>query len=286
MASVSDQPSNIERAFLLGAVAKGVRADGRGPTDLRALRIACGPTHGLAEVQLGQTRVLARVTCAVARPLPDRPTEGLVQVNAELASLAMPPSPQTTAAAMEEEMAVVSRMVDRVIRQSRAVDTEALCIVAGQKVWSLRLDLRILDHGGNLVDAAMVAATASLRHFRRPDVTVDGTDAVIHDPRDRNPVPLSIHHSPVCVSFAFLGHSAAAAGQEVVLLVDPSRIEEQTMVSRYTVTLNPHREVCALSKAGGAALPLALIQRCNQIALVKADEINEKIQEALKSQQQ
>ncbi|KAJ2642201.1 3'-5'-exoribonuclease, partial [Coemansia sp. RSA 1285] len=128
MASVSDQPSNIERAFLLDAVAKGVRADGRGPTDLRALRIACGPTHGLAEVQLGQTRVLARVTCAVARPLPDRPTEGLVQVNAELASLAMPPSPQTTAAAMEEEMAVVSRMVDRVIRQSRAVDTEALCI--------------------------------------------------------------------------------------------------------------------------------------------------------------
>ncbi|KAJ2760821.1 3'-5'-exoribonuclease [Coemansia sp. BCRC 34490] len=288
MASVSDQPSNIERAFLLDAVAKGVRADGRGPTDLRALRIACGPTHGLAEVQLGQTRVLARVTCTVARPLPDRPTEGLVQVSAELAGLAIPPSPQTTAVEVEE-MAVVSRMVDRVIRQSRAVDTEALCIVAGQKVWSLRLDLRILDHAGNLVDAAMVAATAALRHFRRPDVTVDGTDAVIHDPRDRNPVPLSIHHSPVCVSFAFLGHqpaAAASAGQEVVLLVDPSRIEEQTMVSRYTVTLNPHREVCALSKAGGAALPLALIQRCNQIALVKADEINEKIQEALKSQQQ
>ncbi|KAJ2663034.1 3'-5'-exoribonuclease [Coemansia sp. RSA 1200] len=285
MAGVSEQPSNIERAFLLDAVAKGVRADGRGLTDLRTLKIACGPTHGLAEVQLGQTRVLARVTCAVARPLPDRPTEGLVQVSAELASLAMPP-PQTTVA-VEEEMAVVSRMVDRVIRQSRAVDTEALCIVAGQKVWSLRLDLRILDHGGNLVDAAMVAATVALRHFRRPDVTVDGTDAVIHDPRDRNPVPLSIHHSPVCVSFAFLGHNHhSAAGQEVVLLVDPSLIEEQTMVSRYTVTLNSHREVCALSKAGGAALPLALIQRCNQIALVKADEINEKIQEALKSQLQ
>ena len=33
-------------------------------------------------------------------------------------------------------------------RESRAVDTESLCVVAGRAVWSLRLDLRVLDNEG------------------------------------------------------------------------------------------------------------------------------------------
>ena len=47
-------------------------------------------------------------------------------------------------------------------------DTEALCIVAGEKVWQLRVDVHILDHGGNVIDAAALAAIAALQHFRRP----------------------------------------------------------------------------------------------------------------------
>jgi exosome complex RNA-binding protein Rrp42 (RNase PH superfamily) len=47
------------------------------------------------------------------------------------------------------------------------------------QVWSVRVDVTILDHCGNLVDAAMVAATTALRAFRRPDVSVSGEDVTI-----------------------------------------------------------------------------------------------------------
>ena len=47
----------------------------------------------------------------------------------------------------------LGRVVERGLRESRAIDTEALCIVAGEKVWSIRVDLHVLDHGGNLTDA-------------------------------------------------------------------------------------------------------------------------------------
>lgn len=47
----------------------------------------------------------------------------------------------------------LGRVVERGLRESRAIDTEALCIVAGEKVWSIRVDIHILDHGGNLTDA-------------------------------------------------------------------------------------------------------------------------------------
>ncbi|KAJ1960224.1 3'-5'-exoribonuclease [Dipsacomyces acuminosporus] len=168
-------------------------------------------------------------------------------------------------------------MIERVVRQSRAIDTEALCILAGEKVWSVRVDLHFLDHGGNLIDAASIAAISALRHFRRPDVTVDGEEAIIHDVRERNPVPLSVHHTPICVTFGFFD----AAGD--LTLLDPSLIEEQVQVASYTVTLNAHREICALNKAGGAPLSATQIQRCTQIALAKVEEINDKIQEALKN---
>ncbi|KAJ1839921.1 3'-5'-exoribonuclease [Coemansia sp. RSA 2706] len=266
------EPSNIERSFLLESLEKGIRVDGRGIYDYRTLKISCGPTAGLVEVQLGQTRVLARVSCEVTRPFPDRPTEGIVQFNAELSSMCAPGFDSSGKPSAQE--VAVTRMLERVIRQSRAVDTEALCILAGEKVWTVRIDIHFLDHGGNLVDAASVAAIAALRHFRRPDVTVDGEEAIIHDVRERNPVPLSIHHTPVCVTFGFFG--------EAIMVLDTSLLEEQTQVSSFTVTLNSHREVCALNKAGGIPLSPGQIQRCIQIALAKVDELNEKIQEAIK----
>ncbi|KAJ2168820.1 3'-5'-exoribonuclease [Coemansia sp. RSA 551] len=264
------EPSNIETQFLLDALQRGHRTDGRGIYDYRTLKITGGSTSGLVTVQLGQTRVLARVSCTVTRPYPDRPTEGIVQFNAEMSSLCAPHVDHT----MRSQEVTVTRMLERVLRQSRAIDTEALCIVAGHKVWTLRVDVHILDDAGNLVDAAAIAAICALRRFRRPDVTVDGETAVIHDVRDRNPVPLSIHHTPVCVSFAFFG-----AGE--LMVIDPSLLEEQARVSWFTVTLNAHKEVCALNKAGGVALTHEQIKRCVQVAVAKVEEINEKIQEAV-----
>ena len=43
---------------------------------------------------------------------------------------------------------------------------------APQQVWHLRVDVHVLDHCGNLVDAAGLSALGALMAFRRPDVTV------------------------------------------------------------------------------------------------------------------
>lgn len=78
-----------------------------------------------------------------------------------------------------EEEVLISRIIEKALRRSRAIDTEGLCIVAGEKVWQIRVDLLFLDHDGNLVDCASIAAITALLHFRRPDVTVLGEDVTI-----------------------------------------------------------------------------------------------------------
>ena len=46
-------------------------------------------------------------------------------------------------------------------------------------MWSIRVDIHFLDHDGNIIDAACIAAISALSHFRRPDVTVIGEEVTI-----------------------------------------------------------------------------------------------------------
>lgn len=73
----------------------------------------------------------------------------------------------------------IARIIERGLRQSKSIDTESLCIVAGSKVWSIRTDVHVLDDHGNLVDACVAAATLGLHHFRRPDVSIIDDKVVI-----------------------------------------------------------------------------------------------------------
>jgi exosome complex component RRP45 len=273
-----------ESQFIRGALLDGgLRTDGRGPFEMRAISLRCGRADtvgGHVELQLGDTRVLAVVHCEAIEPFPDRPTEGFFQFNLEFSPMA---SPNFDAGRPDAKLvSEVSRVVERGLRESRAVDTESLCIVGGVKVWSLRIDCHVLDHAGNLIDAASLASIAALLNYRRPDVTVDGDGAItIHELHEREPVPLSIHHIPIAVSFGYFSPPEDSPDDEERLVVDPSLKEELVMDGRITLTLNPHQELCGCQKSGGAPLASSQIVRCAHIAGVKVVEMHDTLQKAL-----
>lgn len=53
------------------------------------------------------------------------------------------------------------------------IDVDALCIVAWERVFAIRVDLKALSFDGNLGDCGALAAVAALASFRRPDVYVN-----------------------------------------------------------------------------------------------------------------
>lgn len=213
-----------ERKDDKGTTLPGIRIDGRSVYDFRSLQYQfCDninttthmenntPLLGHVTVMLGQTRVTAITTCSIVEPFPDRPTEGMLVFNVEFTPLASPKFAhdqlnRNLARRKKNEMEIeLARVIDRAIKGSKAIDTEALCIIAGKKVWSLRVDIHVLDQHGNVTDCAHLASIASLLHFKRPDVTIEGDQVIVYSPDEREPIPLSIHHMPVCVSFAFFG---------------------------------------------------------------------------------
>ncbi|XP_003221849.2 exosome complex component RRP45 [Anolis carolinensis] len=267
--------SNCEKRFLLKAIEERKRLDGRECYDYRNLRISFGSDYGCCIVELGKTRILGQVSCELVTPKPNRATEGILFFNLELSPMA---SPAFEPGRQPELLVKLNRLLERCLRNSKCIDTESLCVVAGEKVWQIRVDLHVLNHNGNLIDAASIAAIVALCHFRRPDVSVQGEEVTLYTPEERDPVPLSIHHMPICVSFAFFQ-------QGTFLLVDPSEQEERVMDGLLVIAMNKHREICTIQSSGGIMLLKDQVLRCSKITGVKVAEITALIQKALENDQ-
>jgi exosome complex component RRP45 len=142
-----------------------------------------------------------------------------------------------------------------------------LCIVAHEKVLKVRIDVHVLDDGGNVMDCATMATLFALKHFRRPATVAN-----------RRPLPLSIHHLPFSVTFALYTEPGS---DDTTVLVDPSSCEERVAQGTLVLFVNKHRQLCAVQKAGLLPIAAELILHCAQIAQVKALEIDAMLQRFL-----
>lgn len=271
---MKDTPlSNCERDFLLKAIEEKKRLDGRQTYDYRKMKITFGTDYGCCFVDLGKTRVMAQVSCELVTPKENRPNEGIMFFNIELSPMASPAFEQ----GRQSELSVkLNRQLERCLRNSKCIDTESLCVVSGEKVWQIRVDVHMLNHDGNLMDAASIAAITALCHFRRPDVGIQGDEVTVYSPEERDPIPLSIYHMPISVSFSFFQ-------QGTYLLVDPCEREERVMDGLLMIAMNKHREICSIQSSGGIMLLKEQVMRCSKIASVKVSEITELLSKALEN---
>ncbi|XP_050237809.1 exosome complex component RRP45A-like [Mercurialis annua] len=265
-----------EKKFIETALESDLRIDGRNSHEYRKLTIKFGREDGSSEVQLGQTHVMGFVTGQLVHPYKDRPNEGSLSIFTEFSPMA---DPSFESGRPGESAVELGRIIDRGLRESRAVDTESLCVLAGKLVWAIRIDLHILDNGGNLVDAANVAALAALLTFRRPECTLggeDGQQVTVHPPEVKEPLPLIVHHLPIAVTFAFFS-------SEHIMVVDPTHNEEAVMKGRMTITVNANGDICAIQKAGGEGVMQSRIMHCLRLASRNAESITKKIKDAVEA---
>jgi len=266
--------SKVDLEFTLQALRnENTRTDGRKRSAFRRFGIRLGPAHGEVEVNFGPTRALAVCSGEIIKPPPERANEGKLAFHVEFGPIASPSFDQGRPSA---QAISVANAVERLLKGSKAVDTEALCIVGGQKVWSIRVDVRALDDDGNLRDVCAIAALCSLLHFRKADVEVTGGGAHVYTAEERVPVPLSVHHIPVPVTFALFAEGNDK-GSETTWILDPNRLEEAAMGGLLTVSVNQYGELCGLQKPGGIPVDFSLVEQCLEFAKSRAKELIEKI---------
>ncbi|KAJ4419431.1 3'-5'-exoribonuclease [Neurospora sp. IMI 360204] len=260
------EPSANEKAFLLKALQdEQIRLDGREFDQYRPLELTFGDEYGVANVSLGKTKILAKASAEVTVPFADRPLDGIFTIATELSPMT---APHFEVNRPTETEVLLSRLLEKTVRRSGALDTESLCLVAGQKCWSVRVDVHVLSHDGNLTDAACFAVVAALRHFRKPDTSMENGVLTVYTPAEREPVPLGWLHSPFCVTWSFFGDEGETA------LLDADWMEEQVRVASVTISLNRHGEICQIAKLGGVPVEAVALLQCTSVALTKVKEFS------------
>ncbi|MBI5225354.1 exosome complex protein Rrp42 [Candidatus Micrarchaeota archaeon] len=157
----------VKEEFVKELLKNNKRSDGRGLLEYRPIKIEKGllpNAEGSCLAQIGDTKVLAGVKFDVVEPYKDRPAEGVFQVNAEFLPLA---HPEFFAGPPDERSIELARVVDRGIRSADCVDSKKLFLEEG-KALGIYVDLYIMDHSGNLIDTAGLAAMGALLDTKVP----------------------------------------------------------------------------------------------------------------------
>lgn len=269
---MSITPSNqnivpfVKKESILAALDRGVRIDGRKLNEYRKLSITLGyakKAEGSALVKLGDTTVLAGVKLEEEEPFPDTPNQGNLVVNVELLPLAY----ETFEPGPPDENAIeLARVVDRSLRDSKAVDLSKLVIIPGKKVWTAWVDVYVLNYDGNILDACTLASVAALYNTKLPKVEVEGENVRIIREEKTDIIP--INYPVVTVTAAKIGNH---------IIVDPNIDEESIADVKLSISYTRDGRIVGMQKNFSGSLTLQDVDMMENISRSTAQYLFEEL---------
>jgi exosome complex component RRP42 len=248
--------------YVLSLIENGKRLDGRKLDEFRKVEInydVSVKAEGSAEVKLGNTHVIAGVKLDIGEPYPDTPEKGVLITSAEYLAMA---APEFEPGMPGEDEIELARVVDRGIRESKAIDLEQLCIVPGEKVWTVFVDIFVINHDGNLIDASVLAAIAALLNTKIPALDEEG-----NIDRSKREKALPMRDIPIAITFR---------KHKDKMILDTTAIEENVLPGKFTVTTKANGNICAMQLSGGISMTKDEIIRATKLAQKYSDELRKK----------
>ena len=247
------------KKHLISSLEQNIRSDGRKLDEYRAVKVQYGVSktaEGSSMVTIGNTKVIAGVKLSIGTPYPDTPDEGSLIIGAEFLPLS---SNEFELGPPGEYSIELARIIDRGIREAKAIDVKKLCIVKGEKIWMVSVDICTINDDGNLLDAAGLATLAALQDTRFPTYTDGGVDY-----KKKTDKKLPLDKLPIPITVTKIGNH---------FLIDPKREEEEVREARLTVTTTKDGNLCALQKGEDAPLSVEDVEKMIDIGIAKGKEL-------------
>ncbi|MCC6024901.1 MAG: exosome complex protein Rrp42 [Desulfurococcaceae archaeon] len=242
---------------IVKSIKRGERLDGRGLLDYRPISVILSPirkAEGSALVKLGKTQVIVGVKLELGAPFKDRPNEGVLQVHAEFVPLA---SPSFEPGPPDENAIEVARIIDRSLREPRAIKLEDLVIEPGKVAWVVYNDIYLIDHDGNIVDASMLASMLALATTKMPRLVKTETGQYVVDASVRETL-LPVNLLVATVTLGVI---------ENTLFVDPSLEEELVADALIVLAVDENGRICGAQKRGEKGVPRKVLESALDIAV-------------------
>lgn len=244
--------------YIIKLIENDERADGRKMDEFRKINIEIGcikRAEGSARVKLGKTDVIVGIKMEIGKPFPDMPNMGVLKTGAEFTPIA---SSDFESGPPGEDATELARVVDRGIRESESIDLEKFCLKEGEKVWEVFVDVHIINHDGNLIDAAALAAISALNITKIPKLE---DDKIIRDKLEKK---LPLLHEPVTVTVGKISDK---------FIIDPTKEEEEVLNSKLSVAVMENGKICAIQKSGNEGFAFDEVERMMDLAVKKSKEL-------------
>ena len=248
--------------YILSLIQQDKRLDEREFDQYRDIKIELNVSknaEGSARCKIGDTEVIVGVKMDVGEPYPDNPDEGTIIVTTELSPVASPLFELGPPGSQATELA---RIVDRGIRESKALDFKKLCIKEGEKIWMVFIDIYPLNDDGNLIDAAVLATLAALKHAKFPKLE---NDKVVFGEFSNK--KLELEKLPVTFTFGKINDK---------ILLDLNSKEESVIDARLSISVY-NGDIHAMQKGGDKSMTLEEIEKMVDIAIKKEKELRSTI---------
>jgi exosome complex component RRP42 len=248
------------KSHMEGFFKKGIRLDGRKFDEFREISVETDiskSAEGSCRVKIGDTEVLVGIKFELGKPYPDSQDEGTMMVGAELLPMSNSKFESGPPTMKSIELA---RVIDRGVRESGLIDFKKLCVVEGEQVWTVIIDLISLNYDGNLFDACGLGALIALKNAKFPKI--EG-DKVNYKELTKEGIPLT-KQDPISITIWKVGSA---------YLADPSLEEESCVDARLTVAITSDGNICAMQKGEKDPLTLEDIEKMIDLASKKAAEL-------------
>ncbi|KAG8193150.1 hypothetical protein JTE90_006981 [Oedothorax gibbosus] len=244
-----------EKMYIIHGIQDNLRGDGRACLDYRTIEIetdVIASCNGSSIVKLADTKLLAGVKAELATPRPSAPDKGWIEVSLESTPHA---HLEFEGRGGEEFASDVGQLLSQVCNNDKLLDLGKLCVIPGQQVWVLYVDIMVLGYGGNYIDAAAIATKAALYDTKIQSATVkcDGENEpeieISDDPYDV--FSLDVTKLPVLITLYRVGSE---------FIVDASGEEEACSICKLVLAVSPTDTALMRQFGGSGSLHIATLQ--------------------------
>lgn len=235
----------IRKNAILTFLSRGTRVDERSFDSPREINIKTDlipNANGSSYVELGKTKVLAGIKVEPGTPFPDTPQEGNLIVSVEFLPHASPvfePGPP------DERAVELARIIDRSLRDVRAIDLSKMVITPGRKVWNIFVDIYVVDYDGNMIDASSIATMLALLTAKIPKVSTTETGEIIISEEKSENIP--VKKKVVTATIAKITDENTG---NKYYIADPSLEEEMIADTLVTIAFSEDGLITGIQKSG------------------------------------
>ena len=280
---MSISPSEI--SFIRQSCAADYRIDGRSNLQHRPYMLlspSSSPilSNGSSRLFLpgSTTDILCSIKAELVHP-PFRSTDGAIDLNVDI----LPYMPNLTDRKdiRNKEMEVSSMLTHLLL--PHLLDRNVLVVLEGRFVWRLNIDIMVVHCDGNLIDACSIAVRGAMQNLRLPFVVAvqkvgeengnrdpkRASDEIMVDGDIANSIiPDGVVNCPIIITVCLIPLTTVAVSQdegnnssrfakkkqENVMIVDPSKQEEECASTKIIMSIDTLGNICGVQKYGSSSV--------------------------------